>query len=203
MDVFPCREAILFTDKKLDTKSLKQSPRLSVVHNIRNMEQRASAYDFFILSQLPSYVTTPHYLIVRTDGFILNPEAWDDEFLKYHYIGAPWGYHPLNYCPPHQPVGPNTSVGSGGFSLRSRLLGMTTQGIFHEMSRQSGFAEQHWSPEDCFIARDIRPLLETKGFRFAPESLAARFSCENKLYTNQFGFQGEDTLKMNPSIKQL
>ena len=202
MDVFPCREAILFTDKKLDTKALGTNG-MSVVHNIRTMDEHVGSYDFFMLSQIASYISTPHYLVVQTNGFILNPEAWNDEFLKYHYVGAPWDHHPMNYCPPHQPVGPHTSVGNGGFSLRSRLLGMTTQGIFHEMSRQPGFVTEHWYPEDCFIARDIRPMLEDKGFRFAPEDLAAKFSCENKIYTDQFGFHGSETLKMNPNINLI
>tara|TARA_R110002074_G_scaffold402324_1_gene607089 strand:- start:156092 stop:156790 length:699 start_codon:yes stop_codon:yes gene_type:complete len=200
--VFPCREAILFTDKLLDTKGLAGAEKLTVVGNIRSVNENRS-YDYFMLSQLPSYITTPHYLIVQTDGFILNPLAWSDEFLKYHYIGAPWGHHPMHYWPPHQPVGPNTSVGNGGFCLRSRLLGMTAQGIFHSMSRQPGFVTEHWYPEDCFIARDIRPMLEDKGFKFAPEDLAAKFSCENKIYTDQFGFHGSETLRMNPNIKLL
>jgi len=200
-NVFPCKEAILFTDKKLDTKDLKDADKLTVVHNIRSVNGPDRSYDFFVLSQLPNYITTSHYLIVQTDGFILNPSAWDDEWLKYHYIGAPWGHHPLHYWPPHQPVGPKTSVGNGGFCLRSRLLGMTAQGIFNQLSRQPGFATEHWYPEDCFISRDIRPALEDKGFIFAPETVAKAFSCENETYVDQFGFHGHATLARNPSIQ--
>ena len=29
-------------------------------------------------------------LIVQDDGFIINKNLWDEEFLSYDYIGAPW-----------------------------------------------------------------------------------------------------------------
>ena len=199
--VFPCNEAILFTDKKID-KDLVDQENLTVVSNIRNLDQNRS-YDFFMLSQLPSYIETTHYLIVQTDGFILNPKAWTDEFLKYHYIGAPWAHHPLHYWPPHTPVGPNTSVGNGGFCLRSTLLGKAVQDVFHRLSKQTNFVTEHWYPEDCFISRDIRPLLESKGLKFAPEDVASTFSCENKVYSGEFGFHGKETLRLNPNIKLL
>lgn len=41
---------------------------------------------------LDSYIETPHVLVVQYDGFILNPDAWTDEFLEYDYVGAPWWY---------------------------------------------------------------------------------------------------------------
>jgi hypothetical protein len=201
--IFPCKEAIFFTDKKLEPKGYTgEYNDITVISNIRNVNQDRS-YDFFVLSQLPSYIETTHYLIVQTDGFILNPNAWDNEWLSYHYIGAPWKHHPLHYFPPHAPVGPNTSVGNGGFCLRSTLLGKAVQNIFCRMSKQNDFRTEHWYPEDCFISRDIRPILESKGFRFASEDIAAKFSCENKVYTDQFGFHGSETLKINSNIKLL
>jgi hypothetical protein len=33
---------------------------------------------------------TEFAILVHEDGFIVNPECWSDEFLKYDYIGAPW-----------------------------------------------------------------------------------------------------------------
>lgn len=191
-EVFPCAEAILFTNKEVNIKNLG----ITVVHNIRSVNEDRS-YDYFMLAQLPDYIKTKHYLIVQTDGYVLNADAWTEEYLKYHYIGAPWKHHPLHYWPPHAPVGPDTSVGNGGFCLRSTLLGKAVQGIFLEMSRQTGFKTEHWYPEDCFISRDIRPMLEAKGFKFAPEELALTFSCENKQYTGQFGFHGSETVKIN------
>ncbi len=196
-NIFPCQEAILFTNKQPS----KEYNNVSVIANIRSLNEERS-YDHFILSSLPSYIKTTHYLIVQTDGYILNPNAWDDSFLKYHYIGAPWEHHPKHYWPPHQPVGPNTSVGNGGFCMRQRVLGMTVQGMFMELSRNKNFKTEHWYPEDCFIARDLRPVLESKGFTFAPEELAKKFSFENKPHMNEFGFHGQLTMKIN-NVKEI
>ncbi len=44
----------------------------------------------FTINNLNDHVETDYMLIVQGDGFIVNPDAWDDEFLDYDYIGAPW-----------------------------------------------------------------------------------------------------------------
>lgn len=190
--LFPCEEAILFSNKP----PTKKFDGVTYVSNIRSLNEERS-YDFFVLSILPNYIRTKHYLIVQTDGYILNPNAWDDQFLDYDYIGAPWEHHPKHYWPPHNNVGPHNSVGNGGFCLRSRLLGLAARDIFHDLSRRPTFKTDHWYPEDCFIARDLRPLLEKYNFKFAPEELAKKFSFENKLYSNEFGFHGSLTMQIN------
>jgi hypothetical protein len=115
--------------------------------------------------------------VVQHDGYVLNGGAWTDDFLKYDYIGAPWG-------------GVNL-VGNGGFSLRSRRL-------LEACSRMDG--EPH--PEDDFICRRHRKDLENLGMRFAPKELADRFAVEGasfvwrdyawnsdgRYWSNQFGF---------------
>jgi len=199
--VFPCKEAILFTDKRLPVLPELLSG-ISIISNIRSCNQDRG-YDFFVLSQLVNYIQTSHYLIIQTDGFILNPQAWDDHFLDYDYIGAPWAYSPLHDWFPHKPTGPNNSVGNGGFSLRSTKLGYIAQHIFCTSSRDPNFKTENWYPEDCFICRDIRPGLENKyEIKFAPEDIALKFSCENKPYTNQFGYHGSLTMQMN-NIKKV
>lgn len=192
--LLPCKRAILFTNKP----PKKAYNNISVVANIRAMnivEERG--YDFFVLSQLVNYISTEHYLIIQTDGYILNPKAWDDQFLQYDYIGAPWGHSPLHDWPPHKPVGLDNSVGNGGFSLRSKRLGIAVREIFTTLSSESWFTMDRWYPEDCFICRDLRPTFPQLGLNFAPEDVALRFSCENHKYTNQFGFHGMKTMITN------
>jgi hypothetical protein len=129
-------------------------------------------YSKFIIKDIHEYVQTGYVLIIQYDGFILNPAAWDDKFLQYDYIGAPWYFTDLY------------NVGNGGFSLRSkRLLSI--------LSQDKHITNVH--PEDIHIGRTYREYLEGKGIRFAPESIAARFSIEgnNKYdhkWENQFGF---------------
>lgn len=188
--LLPSKEVIFFTNEYINSSNIK------VVSNIQGMNNNRM-YDFFILSQLVNYITTSHYLIVQTDGYILNSEAWSDIFLSYDYIGAPWRHHPYHEWPPHTNVSPANSVGNGGFSLRSRKLGSMVRDIFCKLSKKPGFTEPFWYPEDCFICRDLRSGLEKNGIVFAPEELARKFSCENTLYTGQFGFHGKETMKIN------
>ena len=165
---------------------------LSVQHhhyqsNINTIEQ----YNNFMVHELPLLIKTKRMLITQTDGYIINPEAWTDNFLQYDYIGAPWWYFPYNTHPSHGISTPSTCVGNGGFSLRSA-----------ELMRVVGYLTQdkniNTSPEDLYICRTISPELVVLGYKFAPEDLALQFSCEDRKYTNQFGIHGHETLKLNP-----
>lgn len=191
-NIFPCEQAIYFTFDK----SIK-SDKVTIVSNVYGLDKYCGP-DFFILSQLPNYIRTPYYLIVSINGFILNPDKWDDEFKKYHYLAGAWELHPYDYHPSFQPVAEHNRIGCGGFSLRSRLLGMTVAGIFNEMSKQSSFSPfENWSPEDKYICHKLKPLLESKGFKFGNLDTATRFCARNKLIQNEFGFYGSATMTMN------
>ncbi len=127
-------------------------------------------YSHFICGRLSGFVTRPHVLLVQWDGFVIDPERWDDAFLGYDYIGATWpqfdGVH---------------SVGNGGFSLRSKRLLEAVA---------ADFEPAH--PEDTAICRDWRERLEsTHGIRFAPPEVAERFARErHKGGGPTFGFHG-------------
>src|SRR5690349_6482270 len=62
-------------------------------------------YNRFVVTELHNHFNTEHCLLIQWDGYVINPEAWSDEFLQYDYIGAPWD---------------TNIVGNGGFSLRSK-----------------------------------------------------------------------------------
>lgn len=148
-------------------------------------------YSSFVINKLYKYVDTEHVLIVQHDGFILNPQAWTNEFLKYDYIGAPWlvaDWSVDNYNFPIELLG-KYIVGNGGFSLRSKkLLSLTAQ-----LSQQGKLKKYH--PEDVSICVYYRELLEKDGINFAPIDLAKQFSFEgesldNYAWNDQFGFHG-------------
>ena len=69
----------------------------------------------WMLHELYKYINTDHCLTIHSDGFVINPQLWDNDFLKYDYIGAPWS-HTIPY------YGQKYRVGNGGFSLRSKNL---------------------------------------------------------------------------------
>jgi hypothetical protein len=129
-----------------------------------------AGYSRFMLRNLSSQVQTSHALCVQWDGFVADGAAWDDEFLDYDYIGAPW---------PHFTDG--HAVGNGGFSLRSKRL--------LEACRQLPFDGTR--AEDVVICRLHRERLEALGLRFAPEELARRFAYERcAAVGGEFGFHG-------------
>lgn len=128
------------------------------------------AYSRFMLRDLLQHIATSHALCIQWDGFVLDGTAWDPSFLDYDYVGAPW---------PHFNDGHN--VGNGGFSLRSRRL--------LEACRTLPFGD--YPMEDVLICREWRPQLERQGIRFAPESIARRFSFERMAPKGgEFGFHG-------------
>ena len=163
-----CRfeRALLFTDAEASVPGVEtlRIPRIASV----------GEYSRFMIKHLAPHVETAFALIVQYDGYVLNGSRWSDEFLRYDYIGAPWGY------------GDGMAVGNGGFSLRSRKLLLALQ--------DAEISPQH--PEDLAICRTYRPLLEARhGIRFAPPELAARFSFEGQPRRGPtFGFHGVDHL---------
>lgn len=131
-----------------DNSSLKYSVP---IRHLDNMDD----YSVFCIKELHKYVETGHCLLIQYDGYVLNGSAWNDEFLKYDYIGSPWGGFNI--------------VGNGGFSLRSRrLLQATADPRFTDNPH----------PEDDFICRRHRKDLELMGIRFCPLELAHKFSVE-------------------------
>src|SRR6185295_12270179 len=44
----------------------------------------------FIVYNLTDYVHTDYCILVHSDGFIVNPDKWKDEWLQYDYAGSPF-----------------------------------------------------------------------------------------------------------------
>lgn len=129
------------------------------------------AYSKFMIKDLYNYVDTEFVLCTQWDAWILNPDAWMQDFLKYDYIGAPWWFNE------------EKNVGNGGFSLRSKKFLHTTANLMIK----------NFHPEDLVLCRTYRSAIMSNGCIFAPEDIAARFSIEGnikygKKWTNQFGF---------------
>jgi hypothetical protein len=142
---------------------------------IRNLDE----YNRFLIYDLHKHIKTDFCMIVQTDGYFVNLDSWEDEFLNYDYIGAPW-------VQPDLPE--DKKVGNGGFCIRSKRL-------LEYSSRLEDYNEG--TPEDVFICNFNREKLENDGIKFAPIDLASRFSVENSLYQGQFGFHGKATLDIN------
>lgn len=132
--------------------------------------QSIEGYNRFMLQELAPHIDTSHVLVMQWDGFIADPKRWDDEFLSWDYIGAPW-YH----------GGSSGSVGNGGFSLRSRKL----------LNALAHLDHNDGEPEDMAICVTLRPRLEAEfGVKFAPLEVAQRFAHEYGPVIPAFGFHG-------------
>ncbi len=129
------------------------------------------AYSAFVLKELVNHIDTAHVLLIQWDGYVVNPDAWRDDFLACDYIGAKWFWH-------HDAM----RVGNGGFSLRSRKLLTALQDPRITLDGN----------EDETICRVSRPLLEREhGIVFATEALADAFAFEAAYPIGlPFGFHG-------------
>lgn len=127
-------------------------------------------YSRFMLGALFKHIETSHALCIQWDGFVLNGQSWDPQFLNYDYIGAVWPQFSDGY-----------NVGNGGFSLRSRRLLRACRDLPFD-SRIS---------EDIAISRRYRAQLEGQGIRFAPDEVARAFAYERTAPSGrEFGFHG-------------
>jgi len=167
----------------------------SELGGIRNVQvprmNSLNDYSYTIIYRLPEFIHTRHALIIQSDGFVINPDVWEDEFLDYDYIGAPFELPNQDDPITHRDRnGKLFRVGNGGFSLRSKKL--------------MNFPVEHEIPwtdfhgvfnEDCFICANNRHLYEENGFKFAPLEVAVKFSKESEIAENQgvktFGFHGK------------
>jgi hypothetical protein len=139
------------------------------------------AYSEFIVKELWREITTTHVLVIQHDGYVLDGNAWTDEFMEYDYIGAPWEYYD------------GRDVGNGGFSLRSYRL-------MHVLGTDDEIFITH--PEDEITGRLYRHYLEkTHNIKFAPEPLAEKFAFELRMPTQStFGFHGPFWQPFHPRV---
>lgn len=137
------------------------------IESIKSKEE----YSEFVIKKLNYFFQTEYVLVCQHDGYVLNGDCWDEEFLKYDYIGAPWLYVD------------GKNVGNGGFSLRSKKLQ-------HALAIDDFITAT--DPEDQAIGRLYRDYLIKKyEIKFPTEELADKFSFElRQPAQDTFGFHG-------------
>jgi len=129
------------------------------------------------LGRFADYFDTSHALICTHDGFISNPHRWDDSWLEYDMVGAPW---PAFWNVGHR-------VGNTGFTLQSQ-----------KFLKMAAKAEALWKGEagDVFLCRTMEQGFRDNGIKYAPVDVAAAFSWEHYIEENtagpdrSFGFHG-------------
>lgn len=199
--IYTCMDVASFGEVKLVTTSNyveKYKDSLSedgiIVEEQVKPLTNIDEYNEYILYHMYKHINMEFGLIVQDHGFIINPDAWTDEFLDYDYIGAPWPYSEGSYITPY---GEHVRVGNGGFSLRSKkLMEVPTKvEVPYRVSDKPDFYKMFGSKntnEDGNICVHNKHIFESQGCKIAPLELAKYFSYESPVPENRniipFGF---------------
>jgi hypothetical protein len=176
-----CTSYINFGDAKILTHLDVEGNHIVKIPQISTID----AYSHFMVKDLANYFTTQFVMVAQWDGFVRNIELWDNKFLNYDYIGAPWPGHLL-----FPGVPKHFNVGNGGFSIRSKRL--------QDFLRDDNNLTDH-RLEDVMICQLNRAYLEKCGFTYAPEDIAAKFSWECGEQHDSFGVHARMRLtRANP-----
>jgi len=192
--IYTCMDAASFGEVKLVTTKdyvEKYKDELGqdgiIVEEQVNPLTNIDEYNEYILYHMYKHINMEFALIVQDHAFILNPDAWTDEFLDYDYIGAPWPYRDRAYVTPFDE---HVRVGNGGFSLRSKKLMEVPTKVdvpFH-VANNSDFYRMFGcvnTNEDGNICVHNKHIFEEQGCKIAPLELAKYFSYESPVPENQ------------------
>lgn len=176
-------DVVLLTDKDVSPDNIK-TIKIEALDYI--------GYSKFITYDLHNYINTEFALIIQDDGFVTNPEKWDNEFLNYDYIGAPFPIpHESDKVSYRNPFGDLIRVGNGGFSLRSKKILSLASKLGLEWKSYFGYYN-----EDGFFSVHNRHIYEENGCVYAPVDVAAKFSHEKQtpetIGITPFGFHGKN-----------
>lgn len=133
-----------------------------------------------VIYDLPKYVETTHALFIHGDGYIINPELWQNEWLELDYIGSPWSLP--RWKGEFEDEDGNVYRVGNGVGLRSKKLMdlAATRPLEYRYGNNN---------EDGHIAVWNRKWLEEQGCKFATFEQALVFSKEAPLPENE----GKDT----------
>ena len=204
MDQVKFKRAVLITDSsKTDLSLFDQTINehnidvydmsVDLSSNMSDDDKNRSGFCESFIQQTNKYIIDDFCLNVQHDSTIIDISNWDDRYLEYDYIGAPW---PMDIVQASDMVAgrideiPNV-VGNGGFSLRTRK--------FVEESAKLGWQHKN---EDLNICVFNYETMTEEGVTFAPPELACKFSVEHPtqykyfqrdllLSYSSFGFHGE------------
>ena len=127
-----------------------------------------------VVFDLGDHIDTEYALLIHPDGGIGNPSAWDNKWLEYDYIGAPF---PLpNDTFSYRDINGEIQRVGNSVSLRSKKLMTLPKKIGMEWKPFHGFYN-----EDGYIAVNMRHKFIEHGCKFAPFEEAVKFGMENPL----------------------
>lgn len=163
-------DAVLITHKKPGhlPKNIKYK-HIDILDNI-------DRFNYETVYNMGDYIETDFALLVHYDGFVVNPDMWKDEFLKYDYIGSPWPKPEKGDGTSYWDVNGNPCRVGNSVSLRSKRL--------MDFPKKAGvpwvMVDGYYN-EDIFICCKIKHLLEAEGMQIAPLEVAKYFGHEKMI----------------------
>lgn len=146
----------------------------NIIIDAKNIDEWNKAVVF----DLGQYIETDYALLIHPDGFIVNPELWNPDWMKYDFIGAPFPLPKDNFS--YRDVNGKIQRVGNSVSLRSKKLLDLPKKINMEWKPFHGFYN-----EDGYISVNMRHIFEENGCVFAPFEVALKFSKEMPLPENK------------------
>lgn len=177
------RERLNFGAVKL-ISDIKPELPMGITHEYCPRINNIMDFNHYVFKELYKHVDTSHCLMVQFHAWVINPDLWDDNWLNFSYLGAPWPIKEGSYIANN---GERVRVGNGGFSLRSKRIMEIPSQLGWELRQ-----EQSYFNEDGNLCAYWRKELLEMGIVYGTLEEACRFSFENLIPENRgmrtFGF---------------
>lgn len=128
-----------------------------------------------VIYELPKYVETTHCLFIHDDGYVIHPELWNNEWLDYDFIGAPWPL-PQDSFSYRDEDGELVRVGNS--------VGLRSKKLLDLIATREWKSYYGYYNEDGFVTCHNRKWLESHGCKFSPLEVAVHFSKEHEIPEN-------------------
>lgn len=167
-------DAVLITHKK--PLFLPKEIRYAHIEKLSSIDD----FNYHMVYDLGDYINTDFACIVHADGFVVHPECWRDEFLRYDYIGAPWPLPSEGDTVTYRDRDGNICRVGNSVGIRSKRLMDFPKKAGVPWEGEYAFGKM-WFHEDGFICCKIRHLIEAEGMSIAPIETARYFAHEHML----------------------
>jgi len=172
---------IKFYDKLLIThRDINNFPKkkTKIIEKINSIKEWCR----FILFDLHNFIETDFILLIHWDGFVINPEKWSKEFLRYDYIGSPWPNFTKIFPQLVKQYSDNKYRVGNSVSIRSKKLLQIPSQVKLNWNDDGAITNFH---EDGYLCVHKREELEKYGIKFAPFDLACKFGREYTFEENR------------------
>ena len=183
------QDALKISSYEIDFGAIKllshSKPKIKFpeIEYIHIPEMNLDGYCKLLIEDLYKYFDTTHCIIIQDDSFVVNSDQWNNDFLNFDYIGAPW----TKTVSPKKNLNIellNNRVGNGGFSLRSKKFASVCKDL-NFFNLKDKFSINN---EDIILCHYLYDYMIKKDIKFAPIKLASNFSMEDEKTNNQYGY---------------